>query len=211
MGRRIARRQRHVIVFARSPEYGRVKTRLARDVGALAAWRFYRNTTESLLRRLENNPTWTVWLAWTGADRRGWPGLRKAMRQPRGGLGPRMEHCLRSVLPGDVVLLGSDIPGIGAGHIQRAFAGLRKAPVVLGPAHDGGFWLVAIRRVPSVPKPLFPANVRWSTGDTLADVVGNMRVPYMLADRMHDVDHGADLRALQERRVGRNGEWNDRL
>lgn len=198
MARRIARRQKHVIVFARSPEYGRVKTRLAREVGTLAAWRFYRDSTEALLKRLERDPTWCMWLAWTGSNRRGWPGGRRAIRQPGGGLGARMEHCLRALPPGDVVLLGSDIPGVTASHIHRAFAELRHASVVFGPALDGGFWLVGARRVPALPKPMFASGVRWSSSETLSDVVANLRVPYRFADRMSDVDHAADLIALRE-------------
>lgn len=198
---RIARRQRHVIVFARTPEYGRVKSRLAREIGALDAWRFYRNATASLVRRLEADPTWTVWLALTGAPRRGWPGSRRWLPQGRGSLAERMERCLRAVPPGDAVLLGSDIPGVDAGHIRRAFDGLTRAPLVFGPAADGGFWLVGVRRVPGMPKPLFPAGVRWSSAETLNDVLAGVRIPYALADTLGDVDNAADL--LRAKREGR--------
>lgn len=208
MVRRIARRQRHVIVFARSPEYGRVKTRLAKEVGALAAWQFYRQATAALLKRLESDPSWCVWLAWTGGRRRGWPGKRRMMRQPAGGLGERMERCLRMLPPGDAVLLGSDIPGVSAGHIRRAFTELRHAPLVFGPANDGGFWLVGARRVPAMPRPLFAGGVRWSSSETLGDAVAGLRVPHALAERMNDVDHASDLIALRGRRMG--GEWNER-
>ncbi len=194
---RTARRERHVIVFARSPEYGRVKTRLAREVGALEAWRFYRTATLRLLRRLEGEPTWRVWLAQTGAPRRGWPGRRHSFLQGRGSLSVRMERCLRALPPGDAVLLGSDIPGVARRHIRRAFAGLTHAPLVFGPAQDGGFWLVGVRRSPNLPKPLFPPGVRWSSPDTLGDVLQGLRVPYRLADMLGDVDCAADLRRVQ--------------
>lgn len=199
MIRRIARRQRHVIVFARSPEFGRVKTRLAKEVGPLAAWQFYRQATEVLLKRLHRDPTWCVWLAWTGSRRRGWPGKRLAIRQPEGGIGQRMERCLRMLPPGDAILLGSDIPEVRAGHIRWAFAELRHAPLVFGPADDGGFWLVGARRIPRMPKPLFANGVRWSSPETLADVVAGLRVPHALAERMSDVDQASDLMALRRR------------
>lgn len=200
--RRKARRPRHVIVFARTPEYGRVKTRLAREIGALEAWRFYRNATARLLRRLEADPTWTMWLALTGGPRRGWPGHRRWLPQGRGTLARRMEHCLHAMPPGDVVLLGSDIPGVTPAHIRRAFDALSRAQIVFAPAEDGGFWLIGARRVPGLPKPLFSAEVRWSTPDTLADVLGGIRVPYALTDSLSDVDTARDLaRARAEGRL----------
>jgi glycosyltransferase A (GT-A) superfamily protein (DUF2064 family) len=200
--RRKARRPRHVIVFARTPEYGRVKTRLAREIGSLEAWRFYRNATARLLRRLEADPTWTMWLALTGRPRPGWPGCRRWLPQGRGTLARRMEHCLRTLPPGDVVLLGSDIPGVTPVHIRRAFDAFARAKTVFAPAKDGGFWLVGARRVPVLPKPLFSADVRWSTPDTLDDVLDGMRVPYVLTDCLSDVDTAKDLaRAQAEGRV----------
>ena len=197
---RTARRQRHVIVFARTPEFGRVKTRLAREVGAIEAWRFYRTATERLVRRLEADQSWKVWLALTGSPRRGWPGRHLSMPQGRGSLPVRMERALRALPPGDAVLLGSDIPGARPAHICRAFAALSRARVVFAPAEDGGFWLVGVRRVPGLPSPLFPEAVRWSHPDTLADVVRGMRLPHAETDMLSDVDTAADL--LRAKREG---------
>jgi len=185
-----------VIVFARSPEYGRVKSRLAAEIGPLVAWRFYREATARLLRRLEADPTWTVWLATTGRTRRGWPGGRRWMPQGGGSLATRMERCLEALPPGDAVLLGSDIPAVRRNHIRRAFIQLRHAPVVFGPARDGGFWLVGVRRVPGLPSPLFPRGTRWSSKHTLADVEAGLRVPTGRADLLRDIDTVEDWQAL---------------
>lgn len=195
---RRARRPRHVIVFARTPEYGRVKTRLAREIGTLEAWRFYRNTTERLLRRLSADPTWIVWLALTGGQRRGWPGGRRWLPQGRGSLALRMERCMRVMPPGDTVLLGSDIPGVMPAHIHSAFDAFARARIVFAPAEDGGFWLIGARRVPNLPKPLFSPDVRWSTPDTLADVLAGMCVPYASIDHLSDVDTAKDLERARE-------------
>jgi uncharacterized protein len=185
-----------VILFARSPEFGRVKTRLARDVGALAAWRFHALTTRQVLRRLERDPTWTLWLAIAGGRRRDWPGRRRWMHQGGGTLAERMERCFRALPRGDAVLLGSDIPGVQVQHVRRAFIALRRAPVVFGPAMDGGFWLVGVRRTTGLPRPLFPSAVRWSSAQTLADVERGLAVPIIRVDVLRDVDTAEDLRLV---------------
>jgi uncharacterized protein len=191
---RRARAQRTVIVFMRAPVFGRVKSRLAREVGMVVAWQFYRRASARLLRRLEREPTWTVRVAWADP-----PPLSLLSRRPhdfwqgRGNIGQRMERCLRMASPGPVVLLGADIPGVRQAHIRGAFGRLGEAPVVLGPARDGGFWLVGARNGQYLQRPLFGPNVRWSSGETLNDVTIQLRQPYALADRLADVDYAADL------------------
>jgi len=192
MARR-ARTPRTVIVFMRQPVLGRVKTRLARQVGSLAAWQFYRRASSRLLRRLRAEPSWRVVVAWAGP-----PEPRSRMRpgdllQGRGDIGARMQRCLAAAPSGPVLLLGADIPDVRARHIQGAFAALARAPLVFGPARDGGFWLVGARSPAHLPRPLFAPGIRWSSGETLADTLAGLRCDVALADTLADVDHAQDL------------------
>jgi rSAM/selenodomain-associated transferase 1 len=182
-----------VIVFAREAVLGAVKRRLARDVGAIAAVRFYRQTTTHLLRRLRRDSRWSVIVAMTpdrAARRLG------ALPQGRGDLGRRMARALRRAAPGSRILIGSDIPGIRPPHIAAAFRALGRHELVFGPARAGGYWLVGTR-LRTLPPDLFE-GVRWSTkhalADTLATVPGQRRIGF--ADRLEDVDDGAAWRRL---------------
>ena len=185
--------KRHLVVFAKAPAMGRVKTRLAREVGAVTALRFHRFTTASLVRRLAADPRWAVRLAVTsGPPFRGVPGARVA--QGRGDLGERMRRPLRRLPPGPVVIVGSDIPGIARRHIAAAFRALGRHDLVFGPAMDGGYWLVGARRRPALPD-LF-RDVRWSTRHALADTLAGAgkRFSVALLDELEDVDDAASLR-----------------
>lgn len=196
-----------LIIFARAPRLGRVKRRLARGVGQLAALRFHRGQLHALARRLGRDRRWRTVLAVTpdATARRGarWPaGLA---RHPQGGgdLGRRMARALGRHRP-LAVLVGCDIPGIGAADIAAAFRALRAgAPAVFGPAEDGGYWLVGLgARRPAAPF----AGVRWSTAETLADTLANLpragrRAP-VLVRRLRDVDTAEDLAMLQRSRRG---------
>jgi uncharacterized protein len=183
---------RHLVIFAKAPRLGRVKSRLSADVGAVAAWRFQRDNLSRIVRRLRYDARWTCWLAVTGEPAR-WPvGLRR-FRQGAGDLGQRMQNVMETLPHGPVVLVGADIPGIQPGHIERAFRKLGSHDVVFGPASDGGYWLVGFRRRPVTPTPF--TAVRWSSEHALADTVANLdhrrRVAY--CDELSDVDDGKAL------------------
>ena len=95
--------------------------------------------------------------------------------------------------PGPVCIIGGDIPGITKTHITNAFRALGSGDAVFGPAPDGGFWLVGLRRLASPPSSLFK-GVRWSSEHALHDTlqsVSGMRV--VLTDVLQDVDTVADL------------------
>lgn len=129
-------------------------------------------------------------------DRSGpWPPHVRAIGQGRGDLGQRLAHVVRSLPRGPVVIIGTDIPGIGAPHIASAFDALTGHDAVFGPAPDGGYWLVGLRRVPRVRLPFAP--VRWSSEHALADTVRNLGEARVASlDVLEDVDDGAALRRL---------------
>ena len=94
------------------------------------------------------------------------------------------------------MIVGGDIPGVTPGHVRRAFEYLGQSDAVIGPAADGGYWMIGLRH-PGRPPAGFMKNVRWSTEFALADTVtslGNRSVA--LADELRDVDTVDDLQDL---------------
>jgi len=182
--------RRHLMLFARVPLLGAGKSRLAREIGAVAALRFERLMLARSLRRLGRDRRWRLCLA-LSPDREA--GRRGAMPQGRGDLGARMRRAMAGCAPGPIVLVGTDIPGMTAAHVAAAFRLLGRFDFVFGPARDGGFWLVGARHRP----PDF-GEVRWSTRNALADVLANLPRSRSVgfAATLDDVDDGDAYRRL---------------
>jgi uncharacterized protein len=180
-----------LIVFARAPRLGTVKRRLAAGIGAMAALRFYRGQLGRLLRQVGQDRRWRTELAVT-PDRIRWPTGLPMHKQGGGDLGQRMGRALGRHRR--AVLVGCDIPGLGAADIAAAFRALGRADAVFGPAEDGGYWLVGLG--PRRPPAPF-ADVRWSTAHALADTLANCRRHRVaLVRRLRDVDTAEDLATL---------------
>jgi rSAM/selenodomain-associated transferase 1 len=189
---------KHLVVMARSPVAGRVKRRLAREIGDVATIRFYRHCLSHAVLRLARDPRWHVVLA-VDSDRDAagsfWPPRKLIARQPQGGgdLARRMQRLFALLPPGPAIIVGSDVPAIQAAHIAEAFKLLGRADAVFGKAPDGGYWLIGLKRTPRVLYPF--AGVRWSSAHALADTVANLaRRPVAYAATLSDVDTSEDLR-----------------
>ena len=194
----------HVVVFLRAPQLGRVKTRLARDIGALAALRFYRESADGVLCRLARDPRWRCHIAMTPDHRaslpRQWPAL-SLIRQGDGDLGRRMARVFKRLPPGPALVVGSDVPELQPHHVAAALRALGRHDAVFGPATDGGYWLVGFRRSPRLPQGLFE-NVRWSSADALADTLASLprAMTVALLPVLDDVDDAASYRRWLSRR-----------
>lgn len=161
-----------LVIFVKEPVAGRVKTRLARGIGTVPAAWWFRHQVARLVRRIGRDPRWRTVLAVAPdaayATRMLPKGPARIVQGP-GDLGDRMGRVLRGMPPGPVVIVGGDVPGITLAHISAAFRLLGAHDAVLGPALDGGYWLVGLRRGTGfVPASLFD-RVRWSTGHAMAD------------------------------------------
>lgn len=182
--------------MAKRPAMGRVKRRLAREIGATAATGFYRFSLAHTVLRLAADPRWLTVLAIDCAPGEARRFSRKGLTllaQGEGDLGVRMQRLFDRLPPGPVVIVGGDIPSIRPAHIAEAFRLLGSADAVFGPAPDGGYWLVGLKRSPRVLAPF--ARVRWSGPHALADTRENLkRSRVALAARLSDVDRKADLR-----------------
>jgi rSAM/selenodomain-associated transferase 1 len=194
----------HLVLFVRAPQLGRGKRRLARAIGDVATVRFERLMIALLLRRLAADRRWRLRIAVTPdmacRHARYWRRGAKAVGQGGGDLGIRMRRALAANPPGPVVLVGGDIPALAARHIAAAFRVLGAHDLVFGPAEDGGFWLVGVRRSQHLP-PLFE-GVRWSGPYALSDTLAALprRVSVGFVDRLEDVDDGEAYRRLIPRR-----------
>lgn len=198
-----------VAVFARPIEPGRVKTRLARALGDGAASALYRAFLEDTLatvarvRRLDP----TLWVAGDPAHA-SLVGLGSGVRrqaQPEADLGERMAVALAEGLArhGASLVIGTDAPTLPAALLERALDALAPpgggpgAPWVVGPATDGGFWLLGVRA--PLPRGLLD-GVAWSAPTTLeqtrARLEPRLGPPHVLPP-WYDVDALEDLRILR--------------
>lgn len=175
-----------LIVFARSPAIGVGKTRLVKDVGAVEAWRLYRAISTRLLWKLRD-PRWrlVLWLEGARPDA-AWPEV-PVETQGSGDLGQRLSRALHRRR---VAVVGTDAPGVTRAHIAAAF----RAGNAIGPADDGGFWLLALR---DGHRARFD-GVRWSSRHTLEDTLKALG-PLQRLETLIDVDDLASLRRATRR------------
>jgi rSAM/selenodomain-associated transferase 1 len=205
---------RTLVVFVKEPRPGAVKSRLAEAVGDQAAAAVYRALAEGVLEATTPVPGDYERLVFFDP-----PGARRALRewlpgvslraQAAGDLGERMADAFARGFgrgASRVAIVGSDAPGVTRGTALLAFALLDTADVVLGPAEDGGYYLVALRE----PRPELLQGVEWSTPRVLAQTLeraaaGGLRA--LQLEPLGDVDTLADLRrewpALAPRLAGR--------
>ncbi len=194
---------KHAVIFARRPQLGRVKSRLAADIGSVNALRFYRSTLSALCRRLSAGGSWQTWLGVTPdaslLDARIWPAAIPRLPQGYGDLGARMERMLELFGPNPVLIVGSDIPDVSARHIAAAFEALHRRDLVFGPSADGGYWLVGARRGCDTAG-LFE-GVRWSGPEVLGDTMKNAQGKRIaLLDELDDIDDGSSYQLWSSRR-----------
>jgi rSAM/selenodomain-associated transferase 1 len=196
---------RRLLQFAREPVLGKVKTRMQPVLDAAGACELHIALLTHTARQLAGvtHCERELWVAGDPAH----PALvhaaalgEAAMRRQRGAdLGERMCHALDAALADAqrVVLVGSDCPGLDAAYLEAAFAALATAEVVLGPALDGGYVLIGVRRVDAR---LFN-GVDWGTGAVLAQTlarVDSLGWRAALLEPRRDIDRPEDLAAWRE-------------
>jgi hypothetical protein len=187
-----------IVLFTRYPEAGRAKTRLIPVLGAAGAAALHRRLTE---RTLEQVRATGLRFEVRATGRRPedfvrWLGSTAVRDQGEGDLGARMQ---RAAPPYPVIFIGADAPDLTARHLVEAASALARNRVVVGPAVDGGYWLLGL----SMPfDPLFD-DVPWGTEHVLPTTLSRLRQagvePVMMPvladlDRPEDLDRWPDLR-----------------
>lgn len=189
-----------MLVFVRAPQAGQVKTRLAAEVGAECALAIYRRMAEHVVATVAAlGEEARIRICFTPPDRRDdveeWLGTGGDYRaQGEGDLGGRME---RAFLPAfdegfrKVVVVGSDLPGLTTRLLERSLELLDTHEAVIGPATDGGYYLLGLRR----PLDLF-RGIPWSTPQVLSRTFDRFRAEDVapgILPSLNDVDEVGDL------------------
>jgi glycosyltransferase A (GT-A) superfamily protein (DUF2064 family) len=193
-----------LVLMVKEPVMGRVKSRLAAQVGGVRATAFQRANLAALVRRLSLVRRWHIVLA-VGPDTTVESAMLPNMpRLPQGSgdLGDRMSRVFSHFPERDVLIMGADIAAVRPTHITDCAQRMRRKGAVLAPSGDGGYWLVGLaagRR----SRGLFE-GVRWSTEHALSDTTKAFQralghVPALGPERF-DIDLGGDLKRW--RRVG---------
>jgi rSAM/selenodomain-associated transferase 1 len=187
---------RRLLLFTKPAREGRVKTRLIGDLTAAEAAGLHAAFLGDLLERLREGD-FELRLAWA-LD----PGEEvPAVRQEGSDLGERLYRALSTVQTGTVMALGSDHPTLELELVERAFERAEAgADVVLGPAEDGGYYLIALRSAAVHPR-LFE-DIAWSTEGVLPATLERCRelgLAVELLPMASDVDTPDDLRRLAAR------------
>ncbi len=194
-----------LIIFTRYPEPGKAKTRLIPVLGKEGAANLHRLMAQRTIATslvLQNSRQLSVAIHYTGSSQQliqDWLGTDMIYHQQSDGdLGARMSAALQKSLDfgiDKVVIIGTDCPKLKPEIIAKAFDELSEQDLVLGPAQDGGYYLIGLRR--RIPK-LFD-GIKWGTDEVFADTLAiaqklglNIAVLPILAD----IDRPEDLLGL---------------
>ena len=190
---------RALVVMAKAPIPGRVKTRLQPALGPERAALLYAAMLDDVLgraRRWAQRAAAEAVLCWAGPGQP--PASASGFRwreQGQGGLGQRIEQARRSAEAEQVVILGSDAPTMADDRVARAFGVLAEGKVVFGPTEDGGYDLVGFPGA----APWVLQDIPWSTPEVMATTRGRGRAAgadWVELDVGWDVDEPADLERL---------------
>lgn len=181
-----------LVLFTRYPVAGECKTRLIPAVGADGAAAIHRHLTEHVFGLLTKMDC-PVTLAYTGATETAfvrWLGTDATFTaQAQGDLTQRLMAFADSA---PVIFFGSDTPSLSAEHVSAAIAGLHTHELVIGPALDGGYYLIGMRE----PLPQLLENIPWSTDQVLPETLRRaqqMGIDPLLLEPLSDCDVPADL------------------
>jgi uncharacterized protein len=190
---------RLLIVFVKAPRAGFVKTRLGATIGAEAACEAYHQMLDALCKQIGSLRNVQLRFSPNGAqsELQQWqqPGWTMAP-QGEGNLGTRLTAAFREALAAGtqrVAIIGSDCPYLTVRDIDQAWTNLRDHDIVLGPARDGGYWLVALRQLYAE---LF-GDVSWGTSDVLRQTIHRARAAGLrihLLRELSDIDTEHDWR-----------------
>ena len=195
---------RALLVFAKTPKPGKVKTRLLAAVSAEVAAALHEGCIADTLRLVRKMRGCDVFMFAAG----GTGYFRKLVRKRESGerlrvmpqhgteLGARMENAFRKCFAmgyRQVVVIGTDTPWMGAERVRKAFAELKTNDVVIGPAEDGGYYLLGMRKF----APGIFRGIPWSTERVLEltlKVIVRAKLRGKLLRRDFDLDRPGDLK-----------------
>lgn len=191
-----------VIAMLKAPRAGFVKTRLAREIGAGPAAAVYRRLVEHQVASIPRD--WPVEIhfapAEAEAEMRAWLGIGHVYHTQVGDdLGARLVHAIAGAFhrgASAVLVIGGDCPGLDEAALREAWSALQAVDVVLGPALDGGYYLIGLRR----PLSELFRGIPWSTDTVFKVTMDRVReagLSHALLSAREDVDDLASWRRLE--------------
>ncbi len=202
------------LLFVKAPLRGQVKSRLAAALGEDAALELYRNFALDMLQAMDDAgiPNIIFFHPPDAANEvANWLGEERSYQKQHGSdVGERMEEAFRYVFSrgcSRAVLVGSDIPDLPGGMLTGALHALADHDAVIGPAEDGGYYLIGFRSDSFLPEVFH--GIPWSTDAVFRTTTAVLERAGRTVSRMplwRDVDTIQDLRALQDRNRGADFE-----
>ncbi|MDN6279809.1 MAG: TIGR04282 family arsenosugar biosynthesis glycosyltransferase [Psychroflexus sp.] len=187
-----------LLIFARHPELGKCKTRLAKTVGDAAALEIYKYLVERTAEVVKNvKSIRQVWYADEVRQNDMWSSdFFEKKQQVQGNLGQKMQDAFASAFAAGaqkVVIVGTDIHDLDAGVIQEAFDKLNTHDLVIGPATDGGYYLLGMK---TLKKAAFQLKA-WSTSSVFMETIHALKTEKIsILERRNDVDYYEDIQGL---------------
>ncbi|HCV80984.1 MAG TPA: glycosyltransferase [Zunongwangia profunda] len=185
-----------LLIFTRNPEFGKVKTRLARDIGHQAALDIYKFLlahtakictpldTEKAVYYSEEIPNNDLWNAT----------VFQKKKQIGEDLGERMQNAFAEGFNlgySKIIIIGSDLYDIETKDLEQAFKVLNNHEIVIGPAEDGGYYLLGMKQL----HPKLFKNKNWGTATVLQDTINELKKSnYKLLEKRNDVDLYSDIK-----------------
>ena len=193
----------HLGLFAKFWQSGRVKTRLAKSIGDDRACRLYRAFLFHLLDEFRGDPECKKTIVFAPSDReqefRSAAGHDWSLEpQIDGSLGDRLARFFQSHLNSNqkLIVIGADCPLLSSEEVKVAFEKLDEFPVVVGPSHDGGYYLIGMR---ARFVDLF-GGISWSTDQVLRQTIQKLdscHVGFCQLPEREDIDDIEGLKRLQ--------------
>ncbi|MFW9264338.1 TIGR04282 family arsenosugar biosynthesis glycosyltransferase [Nostoc sp. CALU 546] len=197
-----ANAKQHLIIFTRYPEPGKTKTRLIPALGTVGAANLQRKMTEHTIfqvQELQKAIDISVEVRFVGGDSQlmqDWLGLDLVYQsQGEGDLGLRMARSLFDAFQSgaeQVIIIGTDCPGVNPQILATAFEKLHAFDLVLGPAIDGGYYLIGLCQ----PIPELFVNIEWGTAQVFqktVDIAQKLNLSHVNLLPLADVDRPEDL------------------
>jgi len=188
-----------VMIFTRNPELGKVKTRLAKTIGdksALKIYTFLLNHTKDVTQNLDCDKT--VYYSVKVRQNDIWDATSYQKHLQEGSdLGGKMFNAFKdSFFKGykKVVIVGSDLLDLQEEHIKKAFIALDNNDVVIGPAQDGGYYLLGLNTL----HPQIFKNKKWGTSTVLQDTLQDLKkINVHLLKELNDIDVYDDIKNIE--------------
>ncbi len=200
-----------LIIFVKNPEKGKVKTRLAKDIGDDQALHVYHRLlqyTKSISKPLNSEKL--VYYSDFIDNNDLWDNMTFEKHLQNGAdLGERMQNAFAEAFARGqqrVLIIGSDCVELETYMIKEAFAVLENNDVVIGPAKDGGYYLLGMRKF----YPTLFENKPWSSEDLLMDTIIDLKklnAPYYLLKTLSDIDHVEDLALMSKLPEQKSEDW----